>query len=126
MSIDNPEALAATLVILVKKYLLTTNAYFSFKDSGEFDHFQNELLAEFQKHVSNEAWFVASLKTAGMTLVGQESYSTFKADIGDFVRQRLAGAQMLHYLPQDKISRELTQEVEGYVCRIPHAVKNPA
>ncbi|KAF9534994.1 hypothetical protein CPB83DRAFT_843301 [Crepidotus variabilis] len=64
-----------------------------FKKSGEFDRIRRELLQEFQK---------------------DDSYTAFQGKIEEIVKQRLAKAQMLHYLPQDMVQKELGQEVERY------------
>ncbi|KAF8803766.1 hypothetical protein BYT27DRAFT_7109124 [Phlegmacium glaucopus] len=64
-----------------------------FKKTGEFDRLRRELLAQFQR---------------------DDSFSGFKDRIEDIARQRLTSDQMLHYLPQDLVHKELRQEVDRF------------
>ncbi|KAJ3514890.1 hypothetical protein NLJ89_g2110 [Agrocybe chaxingu] len=64
-----------------------------FKKSGEFDRVRRELLAQFQQ---------------------DESYPALKERVEDIARQRLAKDQMMQYMPQETVYKELAQEVDRY------------
>ncbi|CAA7260280.1 unnamed protein product [Cyclocybe aegerita] len=64
-----------------------------FKKSGEFDRVRRELLAHFQQDAS---------------------YPSLKERVEDIARQRLAKDQMMQYMPQETVYKELAQEVDRY------------
>ncbi|KAF8974328.1 hypothetical protein BDZ97DRAFT_1751156 [Flammula alnicola] len=87
MPIDNPTALVE-----------------EFKKSGEFDRLRRELLARFHQDV----------RCPHGNSAAKASYSALKTRVEEIGRQKLTTDQMVHYVAQETIHKELTQEVERY------------
>lgn len=64
-----------------------------FKKSGEFDRLRRELLTQFQN---------------------DDSFPAFKSKIEDMARHWLFSEEMMQYLPQDSVHKELAQEIDRY------------
>ncbi|EDR02363.1 uncharacterized protein LACBIDRAFT_309642 [Laccaria bicolor S238N-H82] len=62
-----------------------------FKKSGEFDRLRRELLTQFQS---------------------DDSFPAFKSKIEDMARHWLFSEEMMQYLPQDSVHKELAQEID--------------